>query len=591
MTTDNLLSWCLQIAALIAASAAIAAIVPLRLPQARLFFWQTVLAGSLLLPALQPWQTPTVTVTSMGAYAVSSVGATAPSLQFSVEQAALLALACGTGLRLLWLAIGFARLSRWRRQAEPFNDAPGPADLLISDRVTGPVTFGWRRPVVLLPSGFRELPESSRDAILCHEFLHIERSDWLFTFAEELIRAAFWFHPAIWYAIGRIQLAREQTVDRTVIERTGSREDYLQALLTIAAARSQIDLAPAPLFLRKRHLAQRVVSIMKEATMSKRHLILSLAASSALATTAGVLAVRAFPLQAQTIAVPGGSLEEVATSAYPRQALERQVEGSVVLELKVDEKGRVADARVLSGPEELRNNALQSVLHWRYSTTQMQLPTTLQATIDYKLPDVTNPVAVQSESGLGALRRIDMSGLDTETQEAILRKIRLREGDSITIKSAGELSEVVRAVDKSLVVGISANNGVVFRISRGAPPAPPALPPWQKQVDQFESARAEGAGPGRIRVGGNVQDMRIISKAPPVYPPLAKVAAVEGAVTLSVIIGKDGAVQNITALSGHPLLVSSAMEAVRQWTYQPTLLNGEPVEVLTQVDVNYTLTK
>ena len=58
---------------------------------------------------------------------------------------------------------------------------------------------------------------------------------------------------------------------------------------------------------------------------------------------------------------------------------------------------------------------------------------------------------------------------------------------------------------------------------------------------------------------------------------------------LNVILGKDGTIQNLTVASGHPLLVPAAVEAVKQWVYQPTLLNGEPVEVVTQIDVNFTL--
>ena len=85
------------------------------------------------------------------------------------------------------------------------------------------------------------------------------RRDWLFTVAEELVRAVFWFHPAIWWLLGEIQLAREQAVDRRVIEITQSRDPYMDALLAMAGARPQLDLAPAPLFLRKRHLKQRVV--------------------------------------------------------------------------------------------------------------------------------------------------------------------------------------------------------------------------------------------------------------------------------------------------------------------------------------------
>ena len=93
----------------------------------------------------------------------------------------------------------------------------------------------------------------------------------------------------------------------------------------------------------------------------------------------------------------------------------------------------------------------------------------------------------------------------------------------------------------------------------------------------------------RIRIGGNIQAANLIQKPAPVYPPLAKQARVQGTVRFTVIIDKQGATQNIQLVSGHPLLVPSAVEAVKQYTYKPTLLNGQPVEVITQVDVNFTL--
>jgi TonB family protein len=93
----------------------------------------------------------------------------------------------------------------------------------------------------------------------------------------------------------------------------------------------------------------------------------------------------------------------------------------------------------------------------------------------------------------------------------------------------------------------------------------------------------------RIRVGGNVAPAKLIRQAKPVYPPLARQARVSGHVLFDVIINKDGTIQNIQLISGHPVLVPAAMEAVKQWVYQPTLLNGAPVEVVTKVDVNFTL--
>jgi len=93
----------------------------------------------------------------------------------------------------------------------------------------------------------------------------------------------------------------------------------------------------------------------------------------------------------------------------------------------------------------------------------------------------------------------------------------------------------------------------------------------------------------RTRVGGAVQAAKLVNRVQPMYPPLARQTRISGTVKLHAIISKDGAVRELQVVSGHPLLVQSALDAVKQWRYQPTLLNGEPVEVDTEIDVIFSL--
>ena len=116
--------------------------------------------------------------------------------------------------------------------------------------------------------------------------------------------------------------------------------------------------------------------------------------------------------------------------------------------------------------------------------------------------------------------------------------------------------------------------GVLGGVIGGMGGAPP--PPRPRQT-------------GPLRVGGSVQAARIINRVQPMYPPLARQTRINGTVRLHAIIAKDGSIQQLEVISGHPLLQQSALDAVRQWRYQPTLLNGEPVEVDTTIDVIFTL--
>lgn len=97
------------------------------------------------------------------------------------------------------------------------------------------------------------------------------------------------------------------------------------------------------------------------------------------------------------------------------------------------------------------------------------------------------------------------------------------------------------------------------------------------------------AAPSRIKLGGQVQAAKIVAQPQPLYPALARQARIQGNVVLHAIIDKDGRVGQLEVVSGHPLLVQSALDAVKQWRYQPTQLNGDPVEVDTTITVTFVL--
>lgn len=119
-------------------------------------------------------------------------------------------------------------------------------------------------------------------------------------------------------------------------------------------------------------------------------------------------------------------------------------------------------------------------------------------------------------------------------------------------------------------------DGLIASVGQALPPPQP-LP------------KSKPSGP--LRVGGNVAAANLIRTVQPVYPPLAKSARVQGSVEFTATISKDGNIENLMLVRGHPLLVNAAREAVLQWKYRPTLLNGQPVEVITDITVNFTLSQ
>ena len=153
--------------------------------------------------------------------------------------------------------------------------------------------------------------------------------------------------------------------------------------------------------------------------------------------------------------------------------------------------------------------------------------------------------------------------------------------------------EIPPPVDEAPVIGVSnIVGGIPGGISGGVPGgvpggvvggllgsvAPVAPPPPPKPVKREP-----------IRVGGNVQESKLIRRVDPVYPELAKRARVEGRVILIVTVDEEGRVADIKLSQGHPLLNEAAISAVKQWRYSPTLLNGEPVPVTATVTVFFNL--
>ncbi|MBV9084332.1 MAG: energy transducer TonB [Acidobacteriaceae bacterium] len=134
------------------------------------------------------------------------------------------------------------------------------------------------------------------------------------------------------------------------------------------------------------------------------------------------------------------------------------------------------------------------------------------------------------------------------------------------------------AVDQS-VTGNALGPNIIGSMPDGAPPPQVTATPKPK------------ASSSPVRVGIGVAEANLIHRVQPVYPPLAKAARVQGVVEFRAIITKTGNIENLQLVRGYPLLVEAARQAVLQWKYRPTLLNGEPVEVVTDIIVNFTLTQ
>jgi beta-lactamase regulating signal transducer with metallopeptidase domain len=291
LTLGNLAAWCIQAALIVGAGLATLWLVRLEAPAVRYLFLRGLLAICLTLPLVQP-RTTIEMVRERGAAGGVAIAVASGQARGSASTVAAHALSwpsaiaavilVGALARLAWIAAGIVKLRRLRRAGAVAEASADHEDLqrVIAARATiryvrelaQPATFGFLAPVILLPSAVRDQPASIQRAVLAHELWHVRRRDWLWTLCEEGLRAAVWFHPAVWSLLSRIQSAREEVVDELTVLTTGSRRIYVAALLAFADSSPSM---AAPAFARRKHLVRRLVLISKEAVMSGRRVVAS----------------------------------------------------------------------------------------------------------------------------------------------------------------------------------------------------------------------------------------------------------------------------------------------------------------------------
>jgi TonB family protein len=310
MTAANFLAYAAQVTIVVVACAGLPRLLGLRTPGLQYAFWRTVLVVCLLLPIVQPWQPHVMTFVpapdegGLAAPRPPTPGPPAAARQappFDWAAAVGLVLAGGVVARLAWIGLGMIRLRRMRRRAteaafgfDDLQQAIGVrVPILWSSDVRHPVTFGVLEPVVLLPIALKSADLPAQRAVVAHELNHAKRRDWVWVVAEEVVRSLFWFHPAIWWLVSRVQLARETVVDELSILVTNARRTYLDTLLAFA---DDTGLASPPAFSARRHLFHRIMLLSKEGEMSSIRVAIG-SCVLVLALGGGTVgAVTAFPL-------------------------------------------------------------------------------------------------------------------------------------------------------------------------------------------------------------------------------------------------------------------------------------------------------
>ena len=422
-TAAAILTYALQSGLLLAVGVLAPRLLRLHHPATLLIYWRSLLAAVVLIPlATSIWQPAgTLPVIHIDAAVVEDVIATAvpsgtamigwPDLMVPMVVVSFLALAR--------IAAGLVYLRRCRRSARPIRPLPRHVTELqrrfglrvpfvVSDRLSVPITFGWARPIVMVPPSFASLSVDQQEGVACHELLHVRRRDWPVTFLEEVVRALLWFHPAVWVLLSKTALSREQVVDASTVRITGKRRQYLDALWQIVCtSQSGAARLAVPLFSGS-HLRARVEHLKKETVMSRTRIAFSVLVVTVMIAAAGYVGASVFASAAvageDTASLaspystrndspkgdhgrPAGDDEKLKTTqsdlqcteishpvavekvnpVYPEEARSEKIMGVVIVEVVVTEHGTVEGTRVLESPDErLSEAAVEAVRQWRF---------------------------------------------------------------------------------------------------------------------------------------------------------------------------------------------------------------------------------
>jgi TonB family protein len=558
MNPPNLLAYAAQVTIIVLACAGLPRLLGLRSPGVQYAFWRTLLVLCILLPIVQPWQPgemafvpaagPAPAGVSGGPAALAPATVVPPPASFDWMAAARIVGMIGIAARLAWIGLGMVRLRRMRRRAvetatgfESLQGAIGAAaPILWSPDARHPVTFGVLRPVVLLPAGLKTADPAAQRAVVAHELHHVKRRDWAWVVAEELVRSVFWFHPAMWWLVSRVQLARETVVDELSILATNARRTYLDTLMAFA---DDTGLVSPPAFSARRHLFHRIMLLSKEGEMSSIRV--------------------AFGSCVLVLALGGGAWS--AVTAFPLYG----------------EPPQQAPPRDPQSAAAYHRTAVESFERVRKDTT---------LTADQKREMIVKAVAAEDRA----------LALRPDWLDALVYKNVLLRMQAVLTNDPQEMNDLMKEADALRDRALTLQAAQVSSQLREMPPPPPpapssrrSLPPrpppppvlsaewtaFQALLDQYKP----------LRVGGEIKAPNKIRDVRPFYPPIAQASRVQGVVIIEGILDADGTVVGARVLRSIPLLDQAALDAVRQWQFEPPLVDGTPRAVLMTVTVNFNL--
>jgi beta-lactamase regulating signal transducer with metallopeptidase domain len=496
------------------------------------------------------------------------------------------------------------REGRWRQMTDALSHALGirhHVDLLQSQDPSTLVASGWLRPRIILPAGLADWTDDRLRVVLIHELAHIRRHDGAIQLAGEFLRVVYWFNPLVWLACRRLRQESEHACDDAVLESGVDATDYASHLLAVArqVARRDPMWAPAPGIAHPSTLERRIVVMLhpdrRRESATRRTWTVSLAGALAISIPLAAVSIAPpeaarsaergggdVPLSAAVLpaaAVPAssGGSEEPPTARRPRPAAATPVGVVVTSELRPSPApvGRPDSGRSTEVAAQREVGSIQGRV----------LDQSGGAMPGAQLTVVDAESALQDETVTDGAGRFAFRGLQPARYELVARLPGFASVSNVfALTSGGTIERVITLPLGTLQETITVTCGPEPRAGGAAS----VLRMLAGIVVPVLLAQAPAAAP--VRVGGYVQAPRKLRDVAPACPTTT-VPATNVWVRLTGRVGVDGFVNDLTQLPREPgsepprEFVDSALEAVRQWQFTPTLLNGRPVDVNIAVHV------
>ena len=557
--------------------------------------------------------------------------------------------------------------------------------LVHSARVQVPTVIGWLRPVVLIPvSCLTGLSADQIEAIFCHELAHVRRHDYLVSVFQSVVEALLFYHPAVWWVSKQVRRERECCCDEMAVDAGGDVLAYARALSYLEERRARMpefvlganggvlkmrikrllgskeDVAGSPIaalalltilvatvggcvsMIARAESRPAVREVSPVELEPPAVLDVQLAAPPARNVRLAMPAVRDIDLNEPTVAqaeppvvpvtpprgpvrvssgVMAGNMGTVVNPVYPAEAKAKHVQGVVILHAIISKTGDIENLEVISGPELLRQSAIDAVGRWRYKPYLLngeptEVETTINVNYTFSAPQSPSPMSMPAEGSppavvgapgqtIGPVRvsggvaagmlilKVDpvypQDAKDAHVQGAVvLRAIISKTGtirDLQVVSGPPELTDSAKdAVNQwrykpYLLNGEPTEVETTITVNYSFDDSAMGIGP---------SPQGNNSGLAVRKIGGGVSAPLVIHQVPPEYSAEAKAAKFNGIVLVNLIVDEKGMPKNVHVLRGVGNgLDEKAVESVKKYRFRPAREGGKPVPVELNVEVNF----